>query len=84
MILETNGMATASLVCSLVGILFCLTSPLGIIFGHIALSQIRRRRNTQGGRGMAIAGLVIGYLTLAFWIVFFIISVASDTNDTNY
>ncbi|ACQ78795.1 conserved hypothetical protein [Beutenbergia cavernae DSM 12333] len=60
----TNGFATASLVCS---ILLCF-GPLGgtaaVIFGHVALSQIKRTQ--QAGRGMAIAGLVIGYLQLAF------------------
>lgn len=59
----TNGMAIASFVCSL----FC--SPLGIIFGHVALSQIGR--SAQGGRGLAIAGLVIGYLSLVVGILLF-------------
>ena len=44
----------------------------GIIFGHIGL---RKTKNdpTQGGRGMAIAGTVIGYaipFTLALLILF--------------
>lgn len=51
----TNGMAIAALVCSLV------LAPLGIIFGHISLAQIKR--TGEDGRGMAIAGLVIGYLS---------------------
>jgi Domain of unknown function (DUF4190) len=50
----TNGMAIASLVASL------LVAPLGIIFGHISLSQIKR--SGEDGKGLAIAGLVIGYL----------------------
>lgn len=36
---------------------------LGIVFGHIALAGIKR--TGERGRGMAIAGLVLGYLTLA-------------------
>lgn len=52
---QTNGMAIAALVCSLV------LAPLGIIFGHISLSQIKR--TGEGGRGMAIGGLVIGYVS---------------------
>ncbi len=34
-------------------------APVGVIFGHIALSEIRR--SGDRGRGLAIAGLVIGY-----------------------
>lgn len=65
----TNGMATASMVCGLIGFVTCgLTSLLAIIFGHIAQSQIKR--TGEGGHGMAIAGLILGYLVTAGWIVF--------------
>jgi type II secretory pathway pseudopilin PulG len=37
---------------------------IAIILGHIALSQINRSGGTLRGRGMAIAGLVLGYLEL--------------------
>jgi peptidyl-prolyl cis-trans isomerase B (cyclophilin B) len=50
----TNGLAIASLVCAF------LFAPLGIVFGHMSLSQIKRTR--EEGRSLAIAGLVIGYL----------------------
>ncbi|MCX2750468.1 thioredoxin domain-containing protein [Arthrobacter sp. MI7-26] len=55
--LRTEPLAIASLVCSFV------ISLLGIIFGHIALARIRR--SGDGGRGLAVAGLVIGYAGLA-------------------
>jgi hypothetical protein len=62
---------------ALLSFIFCLLGGLlGIVFGHIALSQIKR--TGEGGRGLAIAGLVIGYtwigLFLAFLIVAFTIS----------
>lgn len=50
----TNSLAVASLICAF------LLAPLGIVFGHVSLSQIKR--TGEDGRGMAIAGLVIGYL----------------------
>jgi len=53
----TNGMAIASLVCAF------LCSLLAVIFGHIALSQISK--TGQGGRGLAIAGLVLRYIGIA-------------------
>lgn len=37
--------------------------PLGIVFAHIARGQIKRTR--EGGRGLATAALIIGYLQLA-------------------
>jgi len=40
---------------------------LGIIFGHIALSQIAR--TGERGRGMAITGLVFGYLAIGVAVV---------------
>lgn len=81
----TNGMAIASLVTALVGFLICIIgSFLGVIFGIIALNQIR---NTgQGGRGMAIAGIIIGglgtALALVLFIVFVIIGANSKPDDT--
>ncbi len=60
-ILNTNSMAIAALVSSLV------LAPLGIVFGHIALKQITR--TNEAGRGLAIAGLVVGYLFTALAIV---------------
>lgn len=63
---RTNGLAIAAFVCPLV---FCVLFPLGIIFGHIALSQIAR--TGEGGKGLAIAGLVISYALAAMVVVFF-------------
>jgi peptidyl-prolyl cis-trans isomerase B (cyclophilin B) len=57
----TNGMAIASLVCAFV------FAPLGIVFGHISLSQIKR--TGEDGRGLAVAGLVISYLITVGTIV---------------
>ena len=57
----TNGMAIASLICAF------LFAPLGIVFGHVSLSQIRR--TGEEGRGLAIAGLVISYLLTVLAVV---------------
>lgn len=53
----TNVFAVLALVFGIIGGL------LGIVFGHVALSQIRR--TGEAGRGMAIAGLALGYAYLA-------------------
>jgi len=62
----TNNMAIASLVCSF------LFAPLGIVFGHISLSQIKRSR--EEGRGLAIAGLVISYVVTVLAIMALVFS----------
>lgn len=67
---KTNGFAITSLVLSILG-LFCCSIVLmnigAIIFGHLALSQISKNP-TQGGKGLATAGLIIGYIGLVLGI----------------
>ena len=62
----TNGLAIAALVLGILW-LYWVGSILAVIFGHIALSQVRR--TGQGGRGLAIAGLVLGYVGLALLLL---------------
>ncbi|GAB1817498.1 DUF4190 domain-containing protein [Herbidospora sp. RD11066] len=64
----TNGMAVASLVMGLIGLVLCgVTAVLGVIFGHIAISRIKT--SGEEGHGMAVAGLVISYITIALWVI---------------
>ena len=65
-----SGLAIASLVCGIVGIITCgftlgLAPLAAVITGHMALGSIKRSGGLKTGRGMAIAGLVMGYLFLA-------------------
>lgn len=68
---STSGWAIASLACSILGIVGfpVLGSILGVIFGHIALGEIARAQGRLEGRGMAVAGLVIGYATIALGLL---------------
>lgn len=71
----TNGMAVASLVLSLVGwfMVPVIAPVLGVIFGHVARRQIE---NTgQRGGGMAVAGLVLGYINLALWLIGILVTI---------
>ena len=58
-----------SLISSLVGIFFGLFAIIGIIFGHLAKSNIRKNPENFGGSGFATAGLIIGYICVAIWFV---------------
>jgi uncharacterized membrane protein len=74
-----NGLAIASLVLGIVW-LYWLGSILAVVFGHVALSQIKRSGGEQRGRGMAIAGLVLGYFGVAMLLFFIGIVIFSDGN----
>jgi hypothetical protein len=59
---STNGLAIASMILGILW-LYWIGSALALIFGFIALKQIRQRN--QGGKGMAIAGVVLGFVGAA-------------------
>jgi hypothetical protein len=64
----TNGLAIASLVCALAGLVTCIGAPLGIVLGHIAKNQIKV--SGEDGDGLATAGLVVGYVLSAIGVLF--------------
>ena len=71
----TNGLAIASLICAF------FIPIVGVILGHIALNQIKQ--TGQEGRGLAIAGLAIGYSLIALGLVIaciYIIAIAAIIN----
>lgn len=72
----TNGLAIASLVLGILWI-YWVGSVLAVIFGHIALSQIRRRQD--GGHGMAIAGVVLGYIGIGVLVLFIILAAIASS-----
>lgn len=73
----TNGLAIAAMVLGIVWV-WWLGSILAVIFGHVALSQIARSGGTQKGRGMAIAGLVLGWVGVAT-LLFFIVAIGAGS-----
>jgi Domain of unknown function (DUF4190) len=76
---ETSGKAIASLVCGLFLFAFPM-SILAIIFGHLSLSEIRKSAGRLQGQGMAITGLVLGYLGVAAIPVILIIGAIAIPN----
>jgi hypothetical protein len=66
-------------VLGLVGWPFCaIGSVLAIIFGFVARDQIKRSQGREGGEGMATAGIVLGFVAVAAWLVLFIVSLAAS------
>jgi hypothetical protein len=71
----TNGKAIASLVCGCVGITCCnifILQILAVIFGHIAKGEIRASGGQQRGDGMALAGLILGYVGSALGVFYYL------------
>ncbi len=66
---KTNVLAIVSLVLAF------FISIGAIICGHIALNQIKR--TGENGRGLAIAGLVLGYLGLVVGLIWIVIIIAA-------
>ncbi len=62
---RTSGLAIASLIFSLVGPIGCIPA---VICGHLALRKIEKGVSFKG-RGLALAGLIIGYIVLGLSIV---------------
>jgi hypothetical protein len=70
----TSGLAVASLVLGIVGLLsfvYGVGSLLAVIFGAIGMKQTQDGQ--RGGRGMAIAGLVMGIIGLVAGVAFFLL-----------
>jgi hypothetical protein len=64
----TNGLAIGSLVCSLASPLLCsVLAIVGIVLGIVALNQIKQ--TGQGGRGLALAGIIVGAAFIVIAIV---------------
>ena len=72
-----NGMAVASMVLGIVGLVMIpVVGPiLALVFGYLAKGSIDRSEGREGGRSMAAAGIVLGYVGLALsvlWIFYFV------------
>ena len=72
----SSGKATASLVLGIIGLVMlacfgigAILGLLAVIFGHVALGEIRRSSGRLRGVGSAIAGLIMGYLSIAVGVL---------------
>ncbi|WP_117214493.1 DUF4190 domain-containing protein [Allorhizocola rhizosphaerae] len=71
----TNGLATAAMVVSIIGVaglcawgpLSIVVSPVGAILGHMAKRKIRA--TGESGDGMALTGIILGWVGLGLSIL---------------
>ncbi len=69
---KTDGFAITSMVLGIIAVLTCIygiiLGIIAVVFGHLAIGKIKRN-SALGGKGMAIAGLVCGYVAIAASII---------------
>ena len=58
-----NSLAVVSIATAVTG----FGAAAGVITGHVSLAQIKK--SGQAGRGLAIAGVAIGYTVIGLWIL---------------
>jgi len=79
----TNGLAIAALILGIVGWLPCgIGSVVAVILGFIARGQIRESQGRQGGDGLALAGIILGFLAIGFWVLIFVLSAVSGSSNS--
>ena len=68
---QTSALAITSLIAGILGwsLLPFLGSIAAVICGHMARSEIRRAPDRLEGDGLAIAGLVLGYASIALAVL---------------
>lgn len=69
---RTNGLAIASLALGFLW-LYWLGSVLAVIFGHIALGQIKRSQGMQSGYGLAMAGVILGWIGVGILLLIIVV-----------
>jgi hypothetical protein len=71
---KTNGFAVGALICGIIPIPFLGGIP-AVILGHAARAQIRK--SGERGDGMAVAGLVLGYLWISIGLMIILLGIAN-------
>lgn len=77
----TNGLAVASLVLGIIW-MFWVGSILAVIFGYVGKGQIDRSGGTQSGRGLAVAGIVLGWIGVGFLALTILLAIIGAITDS--
>ncbi|MEV6912488.1 DUF4190 domain-containing protein [Amycolatopsis sp. NPDC051071] len=62
-----SGLAVAALIFSLFGLIGLVSVIPGIVMGHVAFAKARR--GEAGGKGIALAAFVVGYLMIILYAI---------------
>jgi hypothetical protein len=65
---KSNGAAIGSLICGILGCIPFITGILAVVLGIVG---IKKTKDPQvGGKGLAIAGIILGLLSIGTWALF--------------
>lgn len=72
---RTNGYALAALILGIAGfvVIPLIGHILAIVFGYTGKGQIDRSGGVEEGRGMAVAGIVLGWIGIALSVIVIVI-----------
>jgi len=80
---RTNGLAVASLACGIGQIFFWFLAAIpAVVLGHMARRQIRQ--TGEDGAGMALAGLVLGWIGIVATVLLVVGAVALVATATSH
>lgn len=86
---KTNTLSILSMIGSILGFIWVLPiigSLAGAIMGHISLNQIKQ--TGEKGRGMAMAGVIVGWVGLGLIVLaiiaFFVFIAAASTSSSSF
>ncbi|MBO0827605.1 MAG: DUF4190 domain-containing protein, partial [Streptosporangiales bacterium] len=83
---QTNGLAIAAMIVGIAAIVICwLNIPLGItgvILGFVSKGKIDESGGALGGRGMAMTGIICGFVGIAWGILYIIFVVVGALQGT--
>jgi hypothetical protein len=66
---KTSGMAITSLISGIVGFFSCgVGGIVGLIFGLLSLSKIKKSQGLLRGKGLAISGISVSAVSLVFYL----------------
>jgi hypothetical protein len=77
----TNALAVVSLVLGIFW-LFWVGSILAVIFGYVGKGQVDRSGGTQSGRGLAIAGITLGWVGIGFLVLTIVLAIIAALTDS--
>jgi Domain of unknown function (DUF4190)/Uncharacterised protein family UPF0547 len=80
---KTNGFAIASLVLGIVWI-YGVGSILALVFGYMGRNQIDQSGGREAGRGMAVAGIVLGWIGVGILLLVIIFAIVASSSSNSY
>ena len=86
---QTNGLAVASMILGILGLagVPVIGAILALVFGYSSRDSIDASGGREGGRGMASAGIVLGWVGIFWGIIYialmvtFFVHFAHDAHD---